>query len=453
MRTGRFSWVVFFLLLLTVQSGYGQRPIEKVLRNFNQKAEQLIFSRPDSAFVYANNALSLAIERESKADQGDSHQIIGTVLYHQGVYLSSLQHLLEADNLFRALKDFGKLAASQNQLGLVYYSIRQIDRAYVVHREALQLYKTIGDQEGIAYSYGCIGRLFEKAQRYDSAIAYQEKALVIYTEAKNEKGEATILENIGSIYEDQEQFKTGLDYFKRSLLLDQSLHDSLSMIVNLNNIGDNYRKTGDYPNAILYTEKALTISRRFNERYQMCSAYKDLSKAYNLSGDYKRAYENLEIGRTLYEELFAQDAAHQSELFQTLFEIERKNNEINQLQSSKKLDTVIKISLASSFILLLILGAAIISRQRLKIRKDREEIDRNKEIFEAQRKLMQVELENTALREKQLHRELEDQSKSLTAHTLNIMGKNKMMEDVQQKLSGLLNEDPAEQRRSGISSR
>ncbi|MEJ0030421.1 MAG: hypothetical protein WDO15_08655 [Bacteroidota bacterium] len=130
-------------------------------------------------------------------------------------------------------------------------------------------------------------------------------------------------------------------------------------------------------------------------------------------------------------------------LLETLFELQKKNGEIQILESSQRLNTVIKIALISGIMLLGLLGTTIISRQRLKIRQGKETIVRK----ESGQKLMQAELENAHLHEKQLQGELENRSKSLTAHTLHIISKNKILDDLRSKLQELTKEDMREQRK------
>jgi len=417
------------------------------VNRLNEQARKLLFALPDSSFFYASQALQLADRQGYTTGIADSHDIIGMVFFHQGVYLQSLEHLLKAGDIFKTQHNQEKLAANLNQQGLVYYNIRQPKLARVQHEQALALYTAAGLKNGIAYSLGCLGRLFEKQHQYDTALQYQQKAQAFYEELKDLQGLATILENIGSIYEDREDFTKAREYFQRSLSLNEVTADSLLMIVNLNNLGDTYRKTGYYEQAIGYTNKALALATRLKDRDQASSAYKDLGKAYNLNHQYAQAYENLENGRVIYEEMFAQDAAKQLALLQTLFETELQNNAIHHLENARKLDTFIKIALLAGISLILILAAAIISRQRLKIRRDKEESERSREVYEAQNKLMQAELENTYLSEQKLQQELESRAKSLTSHTLHIMEKNKMLEDIQAKLADSLKEDLQEQRK------
>ncbi len=432
---------------------YGQ-PIDKTaiqncqnVEGLNTRAKHFLFTLPDSSFQLANLALQSSGIDECILEKSESHQIIGIVLFHQGVYQESLRHLLQAYASFDELKEREKSAETLNQLGIVYFNIKQPDLAQQQHQKALKLYEELKDEKGIAYSYGCIGHLYEKRKEFDEALGYQQKALNYYQKDNDKQGMATILENIGSVYEDQEIYALALDYFTQSLKLTQLIGDSLLMIVNINNIGDNYRKTQHYEKAIEWTKKAVELAHRLKDKYQLSSAYKDLSKIYGLSGDYENAYKNLEIGRNLYQDMYTQDASRQLELFQTLFEIERKNHAIQSFESDRKLNTIIKVTLASSLVLLGLLAVVIISRQRLKIKANKEIIAQNAQFYEAQNKLMQAEIENTHLHEQRLQTELEAKAKSLTSHTLHIISKNKTLEDIQVKLAELLKEGPNDHRK------
>lgn len=410
---------------------------------FNETAQHFLYTLPDSAFLYANRGLQLAKETKCSAGAAKSHHIIGMVFFHQGVYQEAIEHLNEAEEILQKLNDKKSHAENLNQLGLVFYNIKQPELALAEHEKALALYKELKDENGIAFSYGCLGHLYEKRHSYDKALSYQQQALAFYEKNNYLSGMATILENIGSIYEDQEKYPLSLEYFTRALKLNELTRDSLSMIVNINNIGDNYRKTNQYGKAIEWTKKAAELSARLKDKYQQSSAYKDLSKIYNLVGDYEHAYTNLEIGRNLYEEMYTQDATHQLALFQTLFQIERKNHSIQQLESDQKFNTIVKLAMGSSFALIAMLAGVIISRQRLKIKRDKDIIDQT----ETKNKLMLIEIENTHLHEDRLQQELDTKSKALTSHTLHIISKNKMLEDIQQKLTEFLKEVHGDQRK------
>ena len=436
---------LFLIVLLTASFcafGEGTKDCQRI-DSYNQTAQHFLFTSPDSAFFYANRALQLAKQTKCSTGVANSHRIIGMVFFHHGVYQEAIAHLNDAGEIFQKLNDKKNHAENLNQLGLVYYNIKQPELALAEHEKALKLYEELKDENGIAFSYGCLGHLYEKRHSYDKALSYQQQALTFYEKKNDQHGMATIYENIGSIYEDQEDYPLALEYFTKALRLTELTRDSLSMIVNINNIGDNYRKTNQYDKAIVWTKKAVDLAARLKDKYQLSSAYRDMSKAYHLAGDYENAYKNLEIGRNLYQDMYTQDATHQLVLFQTLFQIERKNHEIQQLEWDKKINNIIKITMGSSFALIAMLAGVVISRQRLKIKRDKDIIDQN----ETRNKLMLAEIENTHLHEQRLQQELDTKSKALTSHTLHIISKNKTLEDIQAKLTDYLKEAHGDQRK------
>ncbi|TXK46807.1 tetratricopeptide repeat protein [Pontibacter qinzhouensis] len=417
------------------------------VNHLTQLANRLYSSHPDSAYALAHQALQLADKLEYELGQANSHQLIGRLLYHQGVYNQSLQNLLQAEKIYLQLQHQDRLGENLNYQGLVYYAIRQPDLSLKHHQEALALYEKQQDQKGIAYSYGSIGRLYEKRQQYALALEYQQRALQLYEQLQDKPGTATILENIGSILEDKEEFEQALQYFSRSVALSKAAGDSLAMIVGLNNIGDIYRKTGRYSHSIETTQHALELATRLSDRYQISSAHKDLSQVYSLLGNYKAAYEHLDIFRRQHNELYNQETTQQIALLQSLFNVEQQNNAIQMLEKQQQLNNLVKIALAAGLLLLVLLGFVVFSRQRLKIRQNKEAMAQQEQMHAAQRKLMEAELENTQLREKQLQHDLQAQVKSLTAHTLHIIGKNQTLDELKTKLNEALQDDQKAQRR------
>lgn len=424
----------FSLLLALELKGQSSLP---EIDSLHSAAEKLLFSRPDSAFITARHILERSKELGYALGVANSYHLSGEVFFHQGFYQQALTDLLEAEKIYLGEHRDNEMAENLNQLGLVYYNMRQPNVALSKHEQALKIYEQTNNLKGIAYTYGCLGRLNEKKSEYPVALQYQTRALEYYEKVNDKRGRATILENIGSIHEDLADFAKAHEYFADAMRLNEETGDSLSMIVNLNNLADCFRKTGKNEEAIELSTRALQLALRLKDQDQISSAYKDLGKVYNQAGRYAEAYENLEKGRMLYEEIYGEETRRQVALLQTLFEVERKNNEIQILESSQRLNTVVKVALISGLALLVLLGSTIISRQKLKSRRDKD--------------AMQVELQNAHVHEKQLQDELDNRSKSLTAHTLHIISKNKILEDLRTKLQEMSKGDLREQRKQTLS--
>src|SRR5262245_34939714 len=102
----RMLWMVVGMCLSVQFTAVGQATPDRevdangYITQLTLNAEKLLFAQPDSAFIEASKALQLSDQNGYALGSGNSHQLIGTVFYHQGVYLQSLDHLLKAEEIF-----------------------------------------------------------------------------------------------------------------------------------------------------------------------------------------------------------------------------------------------------------------------------------------------------------------------------------------------------------------
>ena len=117
------------------------------------------------------------------------------------------------------------------------------------------------------------------------------------------------------------------------------------------------------------------------------------------------------------------------------------------MNAQKRIDFIIIIAASVVLLLIGILGAVVISRQRLKIRNEQALNQQNQQIFQTQNELMQVELKNQQLEEENLKGQLELKSKELTSHTLQIIQKNQVLEEIKEDLTVILKDDKRDQKK------
>lgn len=413
----------------------------------NPPSRQLYGHRPDSVYQVLKTRLDQAIAQNDRLAEGDAQQELGTFFYHQGNYSRAIELLISAQKLFRATDQTDRLANNLNQLGTVYYYNRQSALARKQFDEALTLYRQLSDSPGIARTYGQIGHLYEKQGNLDQAFRYQKLALAQVRSTNEQTDRGKIYENIGSIFEDRAQYDSAHYYYEAALTLAQQHRDEVGQLEIINNLGDIFRKTNRYGQALNRYRQVVRLANEQGERYQLNSAYRDLGKTFQLMNQHDSAYQYFELSHDLTDEIYAASNTQQITLLQTLYEVERKDNEIAQLNAENRLSTL--LSGAGSLVLLLLagLGAVIISRQRLKIRNERALSEQNQQILRTQNELMQVELQNKQLASENLTYQLELKSKELTSHTLHLIQKNQVLEELRDELATILKDDKRDQRK------
>ncbi|WP_020596565.1 tetratricopeptide repeat protein [Spirosoma panaciterrae] len=395
--------------------------------------EQLSRQYPDSVYRVIKARLDQAVRQQDKLAEGIHLQDIGLLFYHQGNYAQAIDFLLQAQKIFLVKKDANRLARNRNELGTVYYYNEQVEQALAQFNEALTFYQQQHNASGLAQTYANIGHIYEKRQSPNLAYRYQKLALANSRMAHDTVSLIKIYENLGSIFEDEARYDSAHYYYQNALTLAQQTRDEISQLEILNNLGDVFRKTGKYAQGLAYSRKALRMSQEKGELYQISAALRDIAKTYRLMNQPDSAYTYIERSRDLTDEIYGIENNRQITLLQTLYEVERKDSEIEQLNAQKRTDLIIIIATVVVLLLIGILGAVIIRQQRLKLQNQRERIE--------------VELKNRQLEEENLKSQLELKSKELTAHTLQIIQKNQVLEELKNDLTAILKDDKRDQKK------
>lgn len=409
-------YMLFFLLFTCNCSLWAQ---EKPITNFANNDAGAVFIR-------MKQKLTVALKENDFKIAAECYQKIGELFYYQAAYSRALDHFFKADKLFKAENSQLNVAVNLNKIGETYYHGRQYNAATKIFQQSLGIYKQLNNHQGIAQTYGFIGQTFEKTNGYHEAVKYQQLALDEYAKANDKSGLAKIYENLGSLHEDKLKLDSALKYFTLALSLNKANHNRLAQIEVINNIGDVYRKSGKYQQSLSHTHQAANLARQLKDYYQLGSAYRDLSKAFNLLKRNDSAYYYSEASRSIFLQIYTRDNEKQIALLQTLFEIEQKDNAISHFENEKKINNVIAIAAGAIAVLAALLAFSVISRQRLKIKNEQKLHEQNQQSLKG---------------------DLEIKSKELTSHTLHLIQKNQLLEDLKERLSLIVKDDKRDQRK------
>lgn len=452
-RNHRYRGLIYWWLncLILLALGLQQQARSQALntQQYWQQAQSLMDTHPDSAFLLAKQLFKRGEGQDDPLALASAHLIMGQLFFDQGVFDQALSHHLKAEPYLLTAGDGQRLATHFNQMGRIYYYTSQSQLSLEHYQKALALFERLGDERGRAETLGNFGHFHEKAAQYDSALHYQQQALAIYQLLDDQTGIAQIYDHIGSIYEDQERYTLALGYFEQSRTLNELTEQHHALSINLNDIGDIHRKTGQYEKAIYYSKASLEMARKLGQQYQVKSAYRDLAKTYSLKGKYRLAYTYLDSCYALNDQLFDEKTSQQMAQMQTLFDMERKELEIAQLESEKALAAIWWAALIGGTSLLTAVAVLIVYLQRQQLRKNQKIIEQKQHILNTQQELAEAErknaklkeqqltteLENQQLRENQLKAELEAKSKELTSHALHIIQKNEQLTELKTKLN------------------
>ena len=354
---------------------------------------------------------------------------IGTIYESNGFYSNALLYYNQILNSYQSIEKDSFYVIVNNKIGSIYNVTKQYKNALGFLNEAAKTSEKLNYKIGLANSLNLKGANYEKQGNYLKALELENRSLH-YLSPKNHKFEiANVYENIGSIYEDLLQFDKASFYYQKAYLFFKGTSTKEEANI-LNNIADLYRKKNELNKAIQITMKSQDLAKKLNDNHLQESAYKDLAKAYALKEDYKKAYAYRIEAEKFKEKALINENKNQINLLLTDFEIDRKESQIKILEEQAK-------SEKTRFILLFILAVSTITIMLLfywSIRKKRIALAK---IQNYEQQKLQTELEQKWVEEKNMQKNLELKTATLSNYSLHIAQKNKILSDLSFKLKNI----------------
>lgn len=432
--------IIFICYLPKVIFGQYQAP-----PIFNQ-TEKLLQSQPDSAFKILNKLLQKSLQKKDEMKTAICYRQIGLIFYNQGAFTQALDCYNKAGKIF---KNSNKLYYAEilNKIGQTYYYNVKRKTALSNYQKALVIFQKSKDKKGIAETYGLIGQIYEKDEKLDSALTFQNIALKQYNQLNDRNGLAKINENLGSVYEDKNEFKIALAYYQKALTINQKEKNQIAQIEILNNLGDMYRKTSQFDTALAYSFKAKNWALKYKDFYELSSAYRDIAKTYSFMGRADSAYFYSLEEKKIYAQIFTESSNKQMALLETIFSFQEKDQEISNLENEKRVNRIIIFGTIVIILLVVVIGFYIINKQKIKISNESKLLESKRVLHETEKKALEIDINNKLIKEDHLKLELELKSKELTTHTLHIIQKNQLLEELKSKLNLILKDEKRDQKK------
>jgi len=378
----------------------------------------------------AHYAQSQAIYTEIGDKTGAARTVsnIGMVYADQGNYSQALDNYLQALAIFQGLNDQKRSASTINSIGNVHKNQQNYDEALISYKQAQAIWVKLGDHTSLAGSYNNIATIYTKQKNYKAAIATGKKSLQIFDKIKNLNGQIICHNNLGEAYFLTGEYSAAKLQYEKALELNEKFQSKKLLVSSYNGLGHIFAKTGENSKAIESYREAVELAKANKLRPALQLAYDGLATVYGQTNDFSAAFKYQKLSTVLKDSLFNAENTIKMANLRVHYENERKQTELKLLQNEKELGYATRNIVALGLAAVLMVVALAFNRQRLKVRKD-------KELHAVQQALSDTEIRNSQEKEQQLRNELEFRNKALTTHTLNLIQKNSILEDIRQTVS------------------
>jgi len=222
----------------------------------NALGKQFWMSQPDTARLYAFDALNESKKIHYRKGEAEALRITGWTYHYEGDEIQAKAYVTKAISIFERIGHEPDLAAALNNLGAICNRLGDYDEGMQALERSLAIFQRLGNHEAIGSALNYIGINYQNLGNYDKAIEYCLQGLQIRRKINDHPGIAFSLINMGNMYLAADKLTTALDYYQQSLAHTQEKGLPL-LEYSLLQLGETYRRMGRYEEALSYLQRLL----------------------------------------------------------------------------------------------------------------------------------------------------------------------------------------------------
>ncbi len=344
-----------------------------------KRSEDFRFSNPDSAIICARQAIELAGNIKYEIGKAEGFKIIGLVYSDKSNFSDALDYFNRSLVVYQLANDTIGISSIQNNFGSVYQTMGDDPKALQYFFESLKNGEIVDDPLRIGTAYVNIGTVYSNDElTYDQAIENYQKSIPYFEEINYDLGVAVANVNLGDLYLKQGKPALALPFLNDALKGFREI--GIDPATPLNFLGQAYLDQKDYARARNYYQQALASAIEKESKGEEAKAYlglgntslqlsnasaaieyfkkaqevadetqllresseafAGLSKAYSSQNDYANAFLAQQSLAEVADLLRKSDYANEMSELRTVFDLERKEQEIELLNTENELNAL-----------------------------------------------------------------------------------------------------------------
>ena len=381
----------------------------------------------DSALVFNEKAAEIFLSYNDSLKYASSLDLFSSIHNEKGNYFLNLKYATEAADIFHKYGDELREADALIKIGMGFGVLEDYRSAIEYYESAIKLYRKHQDKhwenfaiQKIAQAYLSMNDLTKADSIIDYSLQLSDSLGAIQTlsEGYDVKGE---------IFFAKGEFNRAIEYFQKALKTNEDAADSTFIATEHISIGRCYQQLGLSDKAMNSYLSVLPISLKMDVKENLKTIYANVSELYEHSGNEGQAFNYYKKYVNVKDSIYNNEKSRLIADMQTKYDTDRKEKEIalqNQtitiLEQKAEIQELIRMRLIVSIVVVVIfflLGFYVLWL-RMKKNKLKQEIENERLTFE-----------------------LDLKKRELTTHTLHIIQKNELLENLQSKVTELKQKD------------
>ncbi len=224
-----------------------------------------------------------------QAKEAATLNALGETHFQLAEYDTARTHFQQANELWRDLRDLRGLASSTLNLGETFYRLEQYALAVEQLNQTLPWQRELKDANGEARVLQLLGQSHLQTNQPPAAMTYLRQALALFRQRSNQRGEAQTLLAFGTAYDLLGEKQLAQENLLKGLRLAQSLADERQQGLALSALGKVVGAQGDYQQALEYHTQALRLQKKLKDSAGEAQELNALGHLNLQMGEYKQA--------------------------------------------------------------------------------------------------------------------------------------------------------------------
>lgn len=379
----------------------------------------------DSAVIYNDRAAKIFLDHGDSLKYASTLDLYASIHNEQGNYYQSTKYAVKAANLYHKYGDELREADALVKVGNGYTIQNQYGHAISYYLDAIKLYKKHNDKNWEITALQKIAETYLYLQNYDLADSLISYSLLLSDTlgAIPSLGEGYSIK--GDISFARGQYRPAIKYYEKAMEINKQAADSTFISTAVISLGKCYQQLGQLAKASNLYMSVLPTSLKNNVRENIREIYKNLSEISEKNGEPTLALTYYKKYIAAKDSIYNNEQSRQISDLQTKYdtekkgrEIELKNRKITILEQKAEIQELLRLRLIVSIIVIIIFF--VLGLYLLWLRNKKNRLVR-------------------AIENDRLNHELDLKKQELATHTLHIIQKNELLQNLKNKLSELTN--------------
>lgn len=390
----------------------------------------ILLERYDSAFILCHTALRFAEDHKNELVVGKMKTVLANYYLAKNEFNEANKYLLEALVIFEKLGTKKDIANVLNGFGLLYYDLRQPDKAIGYYAQVLNLSKEPDKKRQESVAFLNISNCFLNKQEYDSTLFYLNKAAAGFRSLRDSAFIMMCTMNRGIVSITKGEKDQGLEYYFKVMDYSRRMQKKMLLGHTLFNIATVYYDNHNMDSATSYFMESMSVYRSIPNRNGEKNVLQQLAKIEQSKNNWKQAYTYYDRYINIKDSILNADLLKNINDLQWKHDFQKKedeNTEIKRKFEVKKRETIVLIITLTLVIIVVVLFGALIRLANKNLKKSGKL--KELQIKHLQEQMVVHEKINT-LEKLRLQAEIEAKNKELTSSSLQLINKNDILNNI-----------------------